>query len=205
MPVRGRLRAATLQAHARVDLRFSQYDLGRIEQYRPFLQAHDAVLPGCERVLRASGAERLIADWPCRVRADALAADLGTVGGTSVDGPALALLGPAAVFGMVYVLEGSRLGGSVLARRVLAGADPRCRDATRYLRHGEGLRLWPSFLAALEASAEVRDDPEAAVASAVATFGLFERAAGAMKVGSSWTLTATPRGGRLARHEQDRL
>ena len=178
MLVRDRLRAVTREAHERVDRRFSGYDLGDPEAYRGFLEAHHAVLPGCEYMLEASGAAALVDDWAHRLRTPALVADLVSLGARPVRAtPTLRRLTPAAAFGMLYVLEGSRLGGAVLARRVLAGASARCRGATRYLRHGEGLRLWPSFLAALEASGDVRDDPDAAVASAIETFGLFEPAA----------------------------
>ena len=178
MAVRERLRAATLDAHERVDRCFSRCDFARPPDYRRFLEAHHAVLPGCEQVLAASGAGRLIDDWMLRVRTPALVADLADLGMAPTPAATqTALLSPAAAFGMLYVLEGSRLGGAVLARRVLAGGNPRCGEATRYLRHGEGSRLWPSFLLALEASGDVRDDPGAVVASAIETFGRFERAA----------------------------
>ena len=179
MPVRDRLRAVTREAHERVDHRFSRYDLGDPEQYRGFLEAHHAVLPACERMLEASGAANLVEGWAHRVRTPALVADLVDLGAHPArDAPTRKRLTPAAAFGMMYVLEGSRLGGAILARRVLAGASIQCRGATRYLRHGEGLRLWPSFLAALEASSEVHNDPDAVVASAIETFGLFEPATG---------------------------
>ena len=182
MAVRERLRAATLDAHERVDRRFSRCDFASARDYRCFLEAHHAVLPGCEQLLAISGAGRLIGDWLLRVRTPALVADLAGLGLNPTPAASrTALLSPAAAFGMLYVLEGSRLGGAVLARRVLAGGNPRCNEATRYLRHGAGSRLWPSFLAALEASGEVRDDPDAVVASAIETFGLFERAAGAVE------------------------
>jgi heme oxygenase len=65
------------------------------------------------------------------------------------------------------------MGGAVLTRRALANTDPQCRAATRYLRQGEGLPLWPSFIQALEAADAVRANPDAVVASALATFALF--------------------------------
>ena len=182
MAVRDRLRAATLDAHERVDRRFSRCDFTSTRDYRCFLEAHHAVLPGCEQMLAASGADRLIDDWMRRVRTPALVADLADLGRNPTPAAApTTRLSPAAAFGMLYVLEGSRLGGAVLARRVLAGGNPRCGEATRYLRHGEGSRLWPSFLAALEASGDVRDDPDAVVASAIETFGRFEQAAVAVE------------------------
>jgi len=172
------LRALTAPAHERVDAAFSHLSLTDPTGYRRFLHAHQMILPECERVLAESGAADLLPDWPSRVRAPALAADIATVGGMPAPGIArLAPLSPAGVWGMLYVLEGSRLGGAVLARRVQDNPDPLCRAATRYLRHGEGLRLWPGFVAALEAAPVVQDDPDTVIASALAAFDLFEAAA----------------------------
>ncbi len=172
------LRALTAPAHERVDAAFSHLNLTDPAGYRRFLHAHYAILPECERVLAESGATDLLPDWPSRVRVPALAADIATVGGVPARGIArLAPLSPAGVWGMMYVLEGSRLGGAVLARRVQDNPDPLCRTATRYLRHGQGLGLWPSFVAALEAAPAVQDEPDAVIASAMAAFDLFEAAA----------------------------
>ena len=182
MSIHDRLRAATRDAHKRVDRRFSGYDLGDPLDYRCFLEAHRAVLPGCERTLEASGAGLLIDDWGRRARTLGLLADLDSLGGAPARAiPAGRWLAPAAAFGMLYVIEGSRLGSAILARRVLDGGSARCAGATRYLRHGEGLRLWPSFLAALESSVAVHDDPDAVVASAIETFALFEHAPGPLR------------------------
>ncbi len=168
----------TAPAHERVDTAFSRFSLTDPVGYRLFLQAHHAVLPVCERALAASGAAGLLADWPSRVRAPALLADMAAVGvGPGPEVPALAPLSPAAAFGMMYVLEGSRLGGAVLARRLLTNPDERCRTASRYLLHGEGLRLWPNFVTAMERSPHVTQDPQSVVASALQTFGLFAAAA----------------------------
>ncbi|GAA3996661.1 hypothetical protein GCM10022211_02180 [Sphingomonas humi] len=79
--------------------------------------------------------------------------------------------------GALYVLEGSRLGGAILARHVGAAADPRCRTATRYLLHGEGERLWPSFVSYFNASDVVRHSLPEVIAAARHTFSLFETAA----------------------------
>ena len=78
---------------------------------------------------------------------------------------------------MTYVLEGSRLGGAVLLRRVLANPDGSCRAATAFLRHGAGGALWPSFVAALEGERYVAGLLKAATAGAEAAFAAFERAA----------------------------
>ena len=184
MSFRERWRAATAETHTQVDRRFSRCDLGRADEHRSFLHAHLTVLPGCESALEASDAGRSLADWSSRVRTPALVADLDQIGGAPAPGTlAMPPLSSAAAFGMLRVLEGPRLGGSVPARRVLANPDARCREATRYLRHGEGSRFWPVFLDAMEASPDIRADQGAAVTSAIATFALFRSAAGAMPTG----------------------
>jgi hypothetical protein len=43
----------------------------------------------------------------------------------------------------------------------------------RYLRHGEGLPLWPTFVEQLESSAAVRRAPADAIAGAHTAFGWF--------------------------------
>lgn len=178
MSPRDQLKAATRRAHERVDQRYSEFDLADAGHYRRFLIAHQAVLPACEQLLTRSGAVRLLADWPLRLRTPALLADLATVGASPVPAAhTIAPLSPAAAFGMLYVTEGSRLGGAVLAQRVLHNADARCRAATRYLRHGEGRRFWPSFLATFETALDLIGPLDLVIASALGTFELFEAAA----------------------------
>jgi heme oxygenase len=176
--IRADLRALTQAAHSRVDTAFSHLNLTDPAGYATFLQAHYAVLPACERALAASGAASLLADWPSRVRTPALRADMAAIGAQpGIEIAEMAALSPAAAFGAMYVLEGSRLGGAILARRLLANPDARCRAASRYLRHGEGQHLWPSFIAALDSAPHVQADRHSAIASALHIFSLFETAA----------------------------
>ena len=171
---RHRIRLATRDAHDQVDRWFSRYDLKNPQDYRRFLTSHWSVLPGCELMLEAAGALEILSDWPVRRRTDALAQDmslLGQVPVTVVD--TQGAISPAELWGMMYVLEGSRLGGAILAQRVEAGPDATCRLATAYLRHGTGLRLWPSFVAAFDAADAVNGDFEGVVAGARRTFAMF--------------------------------
>ncbi|GAA4012988.1 hypothetical protein GCM10022280_08820 [Sphingomonas swuensis] len=175
------LRDATTEAHERVDRLFSRFDLARADDYRLFLEAHRAVLPGLEHSLAESNVEEFLPDWPRRRRADSLAADLRDLGlSDSVEDVTAPALSRASAIGLLYVLEGSRLGGAVLARRVSANDDPRCRAATRYLRHGEGERLWPTFVAALDQVDELRDHLPEMIDSAHRAFAIFEAAADAV-------------------------
>jgi heme oxygenase len=81
------------------------------------------------------------------------------------------------VLGVMYVLEGSRLGAKYLLRAIDAGSDPQIAAATRYLRHGVGLRLWPNFLQTLENQPVTPQDEAAIIAGAHLAFALFAEAA----------------------------
>ncbi|MCW3796689.1 biliverdin-producing heme oxygenase [Sphingomonas sp. BN140010] len=176
--VRGALKSATRAAHDRVDQAFGAFDLADAADYRDFLAAHHAVIPGVERSLTMSRVGRVLPDWNDRRRGEALAADLDDLGlpRAAPDGP-IVVVEPARALGWLYVLEGSRLGASVLAGRLLANPDEQCRRASRYLRHGRGGGLWPSFLSVLEASKLSHVEFDAALAGALELFALFEAAA----------------------------
>lgn len=185
---RDRLRAATAQAHEAVDGLFSRFDLAEPQSYCLFLEAHQAVLPACEQALDRAGAQALLADWPSRRRGSALAADLHDLGGTEARPiPPIAIVTDAQAWGLLYVLEGSRLGGTVLARRVAQSSDVQSRAATRYLSHGEGQRLWPSFVTALNASKEVQERLPEVIIAAIDGFSLFRTAAEAVLAKNSRT------------------
>jgi heme oxygenase len=79
------------------------------------------------------------------------------------------------MIGTMYVLEGSRLGAKFLLKAVADAADPRIAEATAYLSHGTGKRLWQSFLAKL-ASEEACDEDEV-IEAARSAFAAFEQAA----------------------------
>jgi len=172
-----RLKAATQTAHAVVDAHYSRFDLADARGYRDFLTAHAAIMPRCEAVLDASAVAGLLPDWEARRRTPALLADLAALDCTIAPSasPATPLATPE-TWGMLYVLEGSRLGGAVLAKRVAANPDANCRAATRYLRHGHGDRLWPTFLLAFDATAATSAQFQRVIDGALETFSLFTRA-----------------------------
>jgi heme oxygenase len=87
---------------------------------------------------------------------------------------AVAPLTRSGVLGTMYVLEGSRLGAKFLLKTLADAADPRLFEATTYLAHGRGLRLWQSFLARL---ADEGYDEDEAIFSARLAFAAFEQAA----------------------------
>lgn len=79
------------------------------------------------------------------------------------------------VLGTMYVLEGSRLGAKFLLKTVADSADPRIGEATAYLRHGTGQRLWQSFLSKLASNHSCDEDE--AIEAARSAFAAFEQAA----------------------------
>jgi len=138
--------------------------------YADFLRAQARVLLPLEAQMERAGVERVLPDWELRRRSDALRRDLESLKTPSFPAVVPSLQSGSELLGAAYVLEGSRLGARVMRSRVVQGLP------TAFLDHGEGLRLWQSFLPVLESNADVRRDPDAAAAAAKAVFGLFEEA-----------------------------
>jgi heme oxygenase len=178
-PLRNLLRNSTTAAHAGVDRHFAAMFAAGLSGYIDFLRASAAAVLTLEQALASARVHEILPDWDARARSTALQGDLQALG---VQPPAAhvkvaAVGGEARKFGMLYVLEGSRLGAKILARHVQASSDPRIRAAMRYLRHGEDQPFWPSFVARLEASTATARAPHEAVAGALAPFALFESSA----------------------------
>ena len=172
--VRHLLRRETAADHAHVDARFSALISGGAASYGEFLRLSAAGIYPVEQALIAGHVERLLPDWDARSRKAALSADLRELG---IKDPLLSRLPPlrgeAQQFGALYVLEGSRLGARLLVRQLQAAPDPPPRRAMRYLLHGEGQRLWRSFLDKLELSAAVKRSPADLIAGARMAFACF--------------------------------
>ncbi|MCU6454383.1 biliverdin-producing heme oxygenase [Sphingomonas sp. A2-49] len=164
------LRAATAVDHQRVDDRFGGFTLDDADDYRRFLLAHGRALPAVEAVLAQAGDEEALPSW--RPRTALLAADLAALGQPLPVPLAFEARGPAR-WGALYVIEGSRLGGQLLARAVPAGLPASYLAA----RHAAG--EWRALLAALDvrAAAGGAEWAAAALAGAQATFALYGRAA----------------------------
>jgi heme oxygenase len=176
---RNSLRGATDHLHRDLDRIAAGFKLGEVTHYRRFLQANAATLIAIEQLLENAGVEQLLPDWPQRSRRAAILADLHSL---ESDVQPLALRRtaptPSEVFGILYVLEGSRLGARVQLDQVLASHDETVRSASSYLRHGqpgEGGSLWRGFLDQLETH-EAADDQTQTVSGAVYAFTMFIRA-----------------------------
>ena len=150
-----------------MDAAYGAYRLDDRESYTAFLIAHARALPAVEARL----AGRNVA-FPWRSRRDALVADLAALGrGMPEPLPFDLADDEAACWGALYVTEGSRLGGVMLARQVGEGL-PRA-----YLESGFGAGEWRDFRHTLDGAASDGAWVDRAVAAAEQVFGLYRRAA----------------------------
>lgn len=164
-----RLRIATQPSHAVVDAAFSIFDLADRGDYGRFLQAHARATGAAEASLKGVPA---LPPW--RSRMPQLTADLEGLG---LDVPeALAFrpaMGDAWYWGVLYVLEGSRLGSTLVVKR----AGPHAPTAYLSSRHLAG--EWRSLLMAIEARGDTGGATwtDAAIAGACECFALYRGAA----------------------------
>lgn len=172
--VRQHLKRATADQHATLDSGFGTLDLKNRNDYKKFLAAQAAVMAPLEDWLTRHDIARVLADWPRRRRAAALDDDLAGLG--AVAEPSAIVMGTPSVpalLGAVYVLEGSRLGARYLSRIVAGSDDAAVRGNMRFLNHGAGLPLWPSFLETLERRVTGAEAADEAARGARQTFALF--------------------------------
>jgi heme oxygenase len=178
------LRSATADAHARLDaaLPFLDGDLDRStygDALEDLYRAHKPVEDAITDVLADEPADREALGWPARARASLLQRDLDALGRSSLstfDRPALH--GVAAAVGVLYVIEGARLGGRVITRHVREALGP---DTPVAYFSGDGQA--PGTFRVLREVATARLGSAAergvAVRAAQSTFDLFERAVAA--------------------------
>lgn len=163
-----RLRAATHEDHQRLEARIDI--LGRIETRagrRRLVEGFSGLHADAEAALSPWLAALPGLDFDARRRSAHLTRDLAAVGGAAPPPEPIAVGGLGEALGLMYVLEGSSLGGRVIRRQVIA----RGEDMTglSFLDpYGEAVgERWRSFLAVLGAHA---DDTEAMVAGAQGGF-----------------------------------
>lgn len=171
--LRDRLRAATSDDHAALDVIVTGWRIETPIGYGAFLTASYAALAPLELALEEAGVVQHLPDWSQRARRAALAADLAELGLPAPSFEAAQI--PSADFaaGLIYVLEGSRLGAKFLARQVRAAG---AGLPLSYLTHGEGQDLWRSFLAWLDAIPKVGFRTDAAEMGARYGFQCFSEA-----------------------------
>ena len=175
-PARTVLRARTIDLHLRAEEVLGTETCATLFGYAAMLQSNLAVTETVHRatepLLPPHMREGLAVD-ALRLREDLVGLDARPYG----DEAHLQLDEPAGAMGALYVLEGARLGGKLLARRVEAEFGLTAEHGATYL-NGDGAdtgRRWRQFLAALEERLASPDDLARAVAAARATFWLVIR------------------------------
>jgi heme oxygenase len=172
-PLHVRLREATREGHARLDGHPLLAPLGAEPldalAYGDALVALHGLFAPLERALVAGGP---LVDWRERRRVPALEADLAELGRRplvrELDVRLPAELAPA--IGVAYVVEGSSLGGQVIARKL--ARRPGASLPRRFFE-GQGDAALPRFRA-LMALAEERCAPDAHTAAVGAAVALFD-------------------------------
>jgi heme oxygenase len=163
------LRTRTASCHRDTEAAYADFNLTERRSYTLFLQAHSRAVSAAERALAATSG---LPHW--RPRALLLEDDLDALDALvplPLSFPAVRDVGTA--WGVLYVLEGSRIGSELLCRRVP-------QDLPRsYLAASHGAGEWRAFRAALgEALADGDEGTlERAVAGAISCFTLFAIAA----------------------------
>jgi heme oxygenase (biliverdin-IX-beta and delta-forming) len=173
-PTHKALRAATAEAHERVDAAFAGFDLADRESYARFLQAHAEVVWPLEATVPG---EQLTPDWEARKRGALIREDLAFLRDVAPqDTPAMPAPAPtdwdlASLAGTLYVLEGSRLGGKFLARQ-LPPDFPRA-----YLDSDQPAEKWRNLLDRIDTILYDAAALQSALAAAHRVFAAFERSA----------------------------
>lgn len=168
-----RLRAATQADHDRLESRVDiLHRIGRPESRRNLVEAFSGLHADAEVALAPWLSELDGLDFDARRRSACLARDLAAVGGRAPAPEPIAVRGIGEALGLMYVLEGSTLGGRMIRKQVTAGGQDMA--GLSFLdpygdQVGERWRAFLSVVAAQSAHAE------AMVAGAVAGFRHAER------------------------------
>ncbi|MDI6652725.1 biliverdin-producing heme oxygenase [Gluconobacter japonicus] len=164
-----KLREVSRTIHEQVDRAYSGFSLSDAASYTAFLQAHGRVLPQVEAWLKTVVK---LPSW--RERTEYLRSDLVELGHDLPE--CLDWQPPSGIgapLGVLYVLEGSRLGGKMLAAQVGEGLPH------TYLSAGHEKGGWPAFLQTLRERLQDADDGyrQSVMDGVTSAFDLFRRAA----------------------------
>jgi len=164
--LRDRLRLETADAHARVDALFGSCDFADAADYGRFLLAQATAWETLRPMLDAESLRR----------ADALRSDLDALGLAVPEPLADIAMPPRESLGHRYVLEGSRLGSTVLLRELCAKAPPSSVAASAYLNESARIDAWKQLSTNLQNGPGVGDNERRIINDALFVFGLFEKA-----------------------------
>lgn len=183
-----RLRAETRHAHDAVEssLPLLRSDLDR-RTYIAVLQRMYPFVSAWEHLAEASASEELRDTVTRRSRRHLLAADLLALKAEADEHEAPscfpALNSPASLLGALYVMEGSRLGGQMIARHVRPLLDDPERESSYFAGYrAQTAQMWRDFLELVRNKIPETQEAEA-VSAAKAMFACF---GDWMRHGASW-------------------
>jgi heme oxygenase len=165
------LRQQTRCEHVRTEAVYADFDLQTRHGYTRFLVAQASASLAVEQSLETAGVTDVVEDWPDRRRGHLLFDDLAQLNVSEIELQPPASIGSRAeIFGAVYVLEGSRLGGKVLRKQVFQSAPTSFLDA-------EGKPgAWRAFLRTLESRLTGQVEIGQAVSAARGVFATYQAA-----------------------------
>ena len=172
------LKAGTADLHARTDDLFGRIGFDTPAQYALFLIVQYEAFDEVEKLVAPYSARLQALDLQGAARGEALLADLRNLGVTvAVPAPepdAFASLDEAA--GAAYVLEGSRLGGRMLARMIRA----RLPEAPlSFLDYPSPPGFWQAYIRKLDEFTVEKNRWAVILSGAIRAFGAFETRADA--------------------------
>jgi heme oxygenase len=182
---RERLRLATRVAHERLEVHVNLEGLaGSLESYRSVLEQLLCIYRPIEASLAKLDLAELGICYEARRKVSWLEEDLKDLGHTADSLERLPAVRdfPAPkncqeALGMLYVLEGSSLGGQLILRKLAPVLNIGPLWAGRFY-HGYGKNtgaMWQSFVAVLNAAGDAPDAASRIEAAALATFAAFEK------------------------------
>lgn len=160
------LRVATREAHSRVDALFGASDFTADAGYIRFLTAQGAAWETLRPILSEAS----------RGRADALREDMAALGQAVPQALPHTGLPSSDSIGLRYVLEGSRLGSTVLLRRLEDNGSKAALTASNYLRRSADVGPWKQLSTLLQTDCDGVDRIAGINKDALFVFGLFESA-----------------------------
>jgi heme oxygenase len=171
------LKLATAAAHSSLECVLAKrgYFEGR-EQYIQYLQRFLAFQEEAERALHTAITAETVPDWHQRHRAHLARTDLAALGAPERAFPRSSGYLPAVtwseqVLGIVYVLEGSTLGGAWLLKQLAPLGITAAHGGSYLASYGSDRgKMWQRFLFTLEEAHLRGVRAEAIAAAAIATF-----------------------------------
>ena len=170
------LKTQTRDLHIELDEAFSELKLQNHQHYGKFLIAHAWVIIPLEKQLIRSEKFNIIPSAEKRLRTSSLKSDLSclALNEPETNSTTMSYINALSeIAGIMYVLEGSRLGAKTLVNQL---KETPSHYPKSFLNHGEGERFWSSYISWLNSNSWKKEEQEEAIAAAQNVFELYLQA-----------------------------